>query len=179
MTRYRIVQGHAVYFVTFSIVEWLPIFVAEEPCCIVADSLNYCHEHKHLRVNAFVVMPTHLHAIVYDEDFDANRLKQTLGDMRKYTGQQLTKHCLSHMPPCFGSVLRRTAAKDRQHRLWQGGTHPEAVFSKSFWRQKIDYIHNNPIRKGLVREAHHWRFSSAAYWLEGGESDVNLTPVNW
>lgn len=95
MTRYQIVQEHALYFVTFSVVEWLPVFVAEEPCRIVTDSLNFCHKHKHLRVNAYVIMPTHLHAILFDEDFDANRLQQTLTDLRKYTGRQLTDHCVS------------------------------------------------------------------------------------
>jgi putative transposase len=162
-----------------SVVEWLPVFVAEEPCHIVTDSFNFCHERKHLRINAYVIMPTHLHAILFDEDFDTDRLQRTLADLRKYTGQQLTKYCISHTPPCFAYTLRRAAGKDRQHRFWQGGIHPEAVYTQSFWRQKFDYTHDNPRRKGLVREAHHWRFSSAAYWLEEDESDVILTPVDW
>lgn len=179
MTRYRIVQEHALYFVTFSVVEWLPVFVAEEPCRIVTDSLNFCHKHKHLRVNAYVIMPTHAHAVLFDEDFDADRLQQTLTDMRKYTGHQLTDYCVSQMPTCFAKTLRDAAGKDREHRFWQAGTHPEAIYTEAFWQQKLDYTHDNPCRKGLVREAHHWRFSSAAYWLVGGESEVILTPVVW
>jgi putative transposase len=179
MTRYRIVQEHALYFVTFSVVERLPVFVAEEPCRIVTASLNFCHEHKHLRINAYVIMPTHLHAILFDEDFDADRLQQTLTNLRKYTGRQLTDHCASQMPTCFASTLWVAAGKDRQHRFWEADIHPEAIYTRAFWRQKLDYSHDNPRRKGLVKEAHHWRFSSAAHWLEGGESDVILTPVEW
>ena len=179
MTRYRIVQEHALYFVTFSAVEWLPIFVAEKPCRIITDSLNFCHKNKHLRVNAYVIMPTHLHAILFDEDCDTDRLQQTLTDMRKYTGHQLTDYCASHMPACFVRTMQEAAGKDRQHRFWQAGTHPEAIYTQAFWQQKSDYTHDNPCRKGLVREAHHWRFSSAAYWLVGGESEVILTPVVW
>ena len=178
MAHYQIVHEHALYFVTFSIVEWLPVFVAEEPCRIVTDSLNFCHQRKHLRVNAYVIMPTHLHAILFDGDFDTGRLRRTLTDLRKFTGRQLTDYCASHTP-AFIRTLQAAAGKDRQHRFWQGGIHPEAIFSEAFWRQKVDYIHDNPRRKGLVVEAHHWRFSSAAYWLEGGESDVMLTPVEW
>jgi putative transposase len=179
MTRYRIVQEHALYFVTFSVAEWLPIFIDEESCRIVTDSFNFCHEHKCLRTNAYVIMPTHLHAIVFDADFEGERLNRTLADLRKYTGQQLTGFCLAHMPSCFGTTLRRAAGEDRKHRLWQGGTHPEAIYTQHFWREKVDYIHANPIQKGLVTEAHHWRYSSAAYWLEGGESDVVLSAVDW
>ncbi len=61
MERYRIQPDAAVYFVTYSIVEWLPIFVTEATFKIVTDSLTYCHRHKHLRINALVIMPTHMH----------------------------------------------------------------------------------------------------------------------
>jgi len=179
LSRYQIHPDHALYFVTFPIVEWLPIFVTEEPCRIVVDSLNFCYENKHLAINAYVIMPTHLHAILFDKDFDSNRLRRTLADLRKYTGQQLTNYCLSRTPACFAATLRKAAGKDRQHRLWQGGIHPEAIYTQRFWRQKLDYLHDNPRRSGLVREASHWRFSSAAYWLEGEESDVILTLVEW
>ncbi|HEX4129685.1 MAG TPA: hypothetical protein VHZ24_06555 [Pirellulales bacterium] len=57
MERYRIHAEAAVYFVTYSIVEWLPVFIAEASCKIVTDSLAFCHREKHLRINAYVVMP--------------------------------------------------------------------------------------------------------------------------
>ena len=179
MTRYRIIQDHALYFVTFSVVDWLPIFVDEDSCSIVANSLNHCHENKWLRTNAYVIMPTHLHAIVFDEDFDAERLNRTLADLRKFTGRRLTEYVHRHLPRSFGESLRSEAGKDRKHRLWQSGTHPEAIYTQPFWREKLDYIHANPLRKGLVHEAHHWRFSSAAFWLNEGESDVILSAVDW
>src|SRR5262249_52052287 len=45
------------------VIEWLPVFVAEAPCKIVCDGLNFCHKNKGLRVNAFVIMPRHLGGI--------------------------------------------------------------------------------------------------------------------
>ena len=179
MTRYRIVEEHALYFITFSVVEWLPIFIDEDSCRIITNSFNYCHDHKHVRTNAHVIMPTHLHAIVFDEGFDSQRLNRTLADLRKFTGRQLTDHVKQHLPRCCSDTLRGAAGKDRKHRLWQSGTHPEAIYTRPFWREKLDYIHANPLRKGLVNEAHHWRFSSAAYWLNGGESDAILSDVDW
>jgi REP element-mobilizing transposase RayT len=179
MTRYRIVQDHALYFVTFSVVEWLPVFVSEESCRIITDSFNFCGEQKHLRINAYVIMPTHLHAILFDEDFDPDRLQRTLTDLRKFTGRQLVEYSKAHMPACFVRTLRAAPAQDRQYRFWQAGIHPEAIYTQSFWQQKLNYLHDNPRRKGLVREAHHWRYSSAAYWSEGVESDIALTAIEW
>ena len=75
----QIQDGVAVYYLTFTVIEWLPVSIAEEPCLIVTESLNYCHDHKALRINAFVrdgassPMPTHVHLILFDQDFDNDR----------------------------------------------------------------------------------------------------------
>ena len=46
MERYRIVPGVELYYVTFTIVEWLPVFIDEAACKIVTDSLNFCIKQK-------------------------------------------------------------------------------------------------------------------------------------
>jgi hypothetical protein len=53
MERYRIRPESAVYYLTYSVVEWLPVFVSEAVCKIITDSLTFCHRQKHLRINAF------------------------------------------------------------------------------------------------------------------------------
>jgi REP element-mobilizing transposase RayT len=179
MPHYQIVPEHALYFVTFSVVEWLPVFVAEEPCQVVSESFNFCHRKKHLRINAYVIMPTHVHAILFDEDFDSSRLRQTVTALRKFTGRRLIDYCGSRAPACFSATVRDNAGRDREHRFWQDDMHPEAIYTQAFWQQKFDYLHDNPCRKGLVSEPSHWRFSSAAYWVDGAESEVLLTGVEW
>ena len=181
MESLRIHEDIPVYYLTFSIIDWLPVFTGEEPCLIMAESLNFCHREKGLRVNAFVFMPTHLHVIATDAEFDTKRLQQTITDLRKYTGKRLADYCDQHMPAAFGRSLRDTPRVDRTRQFWQQGRHPEAILSRSFWQTKVDYLHDNPTRKGLVRDATHWRFSSAAQWVldPPGKSDVVLTTLEW
>ncbi|MBX9679476.1 MAG: hypothetical protein K2X38_11990 [Gemmataceae bacterium] len=181
MERYRIHPEAGLYYLTYSVVEWLPIFISEASCKIIADSLAFCHRKKHLRINAYVVMPTHLHLMVFDADFDSNRLTETLKDFRKFTGRQLADYCQSHFPPCFSDVLRDQATADRERRLWQPSRHPMAILEEPFWQQKLDYLHDNPHRKGLVLRPEYWRFSSAAWYLSDGQadSDVPLSPIAW
>jgi hypothetical protein len=71
---------------TYSVVEWLPLFITDATIRIVANSLAFCHREKFLRVNAYVIMPTHMHLIAFDADFDNERLIATLADFRKFTG---------------------------------------------------------------------------------------------
>jgi len=181
MERYRITSEAAVYFLTYSVVEWLPLFVTEATCQIITESLSFCHHRKQLRINAFVIMPTHLHLIVLDAAFDVERLGRTLADFRKFTGRQLSDHCKNHFPPCFQGTLREQATADRERRFWQPSRHPEAIQNEAFWQQKLDYLHANPCRKGLVRVPAHWRYSSAAWYAGDGTGavDVPLTPIAW
>lgn len=115
----RIQEGAAIYYLTFTVIEWLPVFIAEAPCLIVTDSLNYCHQYKSLRVNAFVIMPTHAHLILFDADFDVSRLRRTLRDMRQFTGRKLADYCDQRMPDLFGDVMRRPGRTDRARQFWQ------------------------------------------------------------
>jgi REP element-mobilizing transposase RayT len=181
MERYQLHQDAAVYFLTYSVVEWLPIFVTDATFRIVADSLKFCHQHKHLRINALVIMPTHLHAILFDAEYDVERLGHTLADFRKFTGRQLSEYCERHFPACFSETLRRNSTADRTRRLWQPSRHPEAIQNEPFWQQKLDYLHDNPRRKGLVRNPADWRWSSAAWYQSEGKmpAEVPVTPILW
>ena len=76
MERYRFHSDGALFYVTFTVVDWLPIFVSEAACKIVTESPNFCHRQKGLRINAYVIMPTHLHTIFFHADFQAKALEQ-------------------------------------------------------------------------------------------------------
>lgn len=179
MERYRFHADGALFYITFSVVDWLPIFVSEAACKIITESWNFCHQHKGLRINAYVIMPTHLHAIVFHESFRAAPLEAALHEFRKFTGRQLADFCESHCPPSFNRVLRESAGGDRERRLWQPTRHPVQIETQPFWQAKFDYLHLNPCRKGFVTQAKHWRFSSARYWQGEPANDVILTAVHW
>ena len=184
MERYRLHADGALYYVTFTVVEWLPVFVSEGACGIVAESFNFCHRSKGLRINAYVIMPTHLHAVVFHESFQSQPLEATLTDFRKYTGRRLADFTRDHLPSCFTTAFRENSGDDRERRFWQPTRHPVQLETEPFWETKLDYLHANPVRKGLVTRSQCWRFSSASHWsplptLAAIENDVILTSVYW
>ena len=93
---------------TSTVVDWLPVFIDETACKIITESLNFCIINKHLRVNTYVIMLTHLHAILFDSEFDPERLKRTLDDMRKFTGRNcwIMQHniCQRRSPNVFRNM---------------------------------------------------------------------------
>src|SRR5262245_8195979 len=126
MERYRFHSDGALFYVTFSVVDWLPIFVSEAACKIVTESLNFCHRQKGLRINAYVIMPTHLHAILFHTDFQAKALEQVVTDFRQFTGRRLADFCAAHMPGCFARVLAERAGGDRERPSLAADTTPGA-----------------------------------------------------
>jgi len=179
MERYRIQPDAAIYFCTFSVVDWLPVFVSERPCQIITESLRFCHEQKQLGVDAFVIMPTHLHLIVFDRAWDTTRLQQTLTEFRKFTGRQLAEFCSATLPASFSATLAGAAGEDRGRRFWQPTRHPEAITTEIFHEQKRQYLHDNPRRKGFVLQPAHWRWSSARWYERQEDCGVPITPVSW
>jgi hypothetical protein len=66
--------------------------------------------------------------------------------------------------------------------VWQATRHPVQIETEPFWQAKLDYLHADPCRKGLVSQPEHWRFSSASYWQGGGgacANDVALSAIFW
>ncbi len=84
-------------------------------------------------------------------------------------------------PARFPGVRVERAGGDRARRLWRPTRHPVPIKTEGFRQAKLDYLHHNPVRKGLVRQAEPWRFSSASYWTSGGTiaNDVLLSAVQW
>jgi len=89
MERYRFHADGTFFYVTFTVVDWLPVFVSEQACKLITDNLNFCHSNKGLRTNAYVIMPTHVHAICFHESMQAKALEAVWFDFRKFTGRRL------------------------------------------------------------------------------------------
>jgi len=63
---------------------------------------------------------------------------------------------------------------DVQPFVWQEGAHPELIQNEAMMLQKIEYIHNNPVKRGYVDQAQHWRYSSARNY----EGEVGLLDID-
>jgi hypothetical protein len=64
--------------------------------------------------------------------------------------------------------------KNKKNRIWQDEFHAKAIHTPEFLLQKMEYMHNNPVRKGLVLRPENWRHSSARTYLNGEENDVKI-----
>ena len=177
-TSYRVhPHSDCLYFITITVFDWIPLFLSAGYCDIIIDSLAYCQKFKGLRIHAYVIMPNHLHLIVSTDN--AHSLPDVIRDFKRFTSRRITRTLVRE-----GALKRRrllgyaaTFGKGNTcYKVWQDGYHPIAIYSMEVFRQKLRYIHDNPVRKGLVRNAEHWRYSSAGDYLgeERGELEIDV-----
>ena len=118
-------------------------------------------------------MENHLHLIASSE-----QLSKEIGDFKSFTARKIIDLLVETNAQHF---LRQLAfhklphKMDRPYQFWQEGSHPQLIQDENMMRQKIVYIHENPVRRGYVEEPTHWRYSSARdYAGQAGLLEVNL-----
>ena len=87
----------------------------------------------------------------------------------KYLKENNVKQILDQL-----KFYKKQHKSDRELQFWQEGTHPELIQSNEMLKQKINYIHQNPVKRGYVDLAEHWRYSSARDYLgKNGLIEIN------
>lgn len=160
MSAWKIHSDVEIYFVTSSIVNWIPVFVDKPFFSIITNSLKYCIDNKDLHIHGYVIMPDHIHLLVNGK----GNLSDIMRDFKTYTSVQISTLLkdkgYQHLLNTFQQAAMDSKKSDR-FKIWQEEFHPIAIYSEKFYNQKLNYIHQNPVKKGYVTEPKHWYYSSA------------------
>ena len=161
-SRYKITDPKLPHFVTCTILHWMPVFTRPATVDILLDSLRFLIADG-LQLYAYVILENHLHLVVQSEhlDVDMARFKSfTAKQLIQYLDQQKVSQILEQL-----AFYKKAYKGDRAYQFWQEGIHPEWIQNDEMMKQKVDYIHQNPVKRGYVDVAEHWRYSSARNYL--------------
>ena len=160
MSSWKVHEDTDIYFITSTIVEWTPVFYDRDLFAVIIESLKFCVENKGLRVHGYVIMFNHIHLLVSSK----RSLSDTMRDFKAFTSSQIIKTLRASNRKVFLKIFRQAAiddSKSEKYRVWQKGYHPIGINTEKFYLQKLEYIHENPVRKGYVIRPEHWVYSSA------------------
>jgi putative transposase len=172
-SRYLITEPDKPHFMTCTVMEWLPVFTRPETVQIVLDSWRFQRKHAGLRLYGYVILENHLHFIA-----QAQNLNKCVSSFKSFTAGQIIDYLQTQKAERLLQRLRfskRAHKVDREYQFWQEGVHAEMIFNEAMMREKLDYIHANPVKRGYVSLPEHWRYSSAANYMGlGGLIDIDL-----
>lgn len=88
--KYAIRSQEHFYFVTFTVVYWLDVFIRQEYRNILLDSIKYCQKEKGLLVGAYCIMTSHVHLTIATKG--ENKLEEIIRDLKSYTSHHIRKY---------------------------------------------------------------------------------------
>jgi REP element-mobilizing transposase RayT len=163
-TRYRIYETEYRYFLTCTIVGWLAVFTRPEAAQIVFKSWDFLKREKVFRLYGYVILENHLHLIASAPD-----LSNAIRSFKMYTARQIIDLLESHGAKVLLRQLRALKLRHKTesaYQVWEEGSKPKQIGGDTMMLQKLEYMHQNPVKRGYVDEPVHWRYSSARNYAE-------------
>ena len=171
-SRYKVYEPTHPHFITCTVLHWIPLFTRPESVNILFESFRHLQQHDNFKLFAYVILENHLHLVAASDD-----ISQSIKKFKSYTAKALLE--LLHGSKAK-TILDQLAFYKKAHKtktsyqVWQEGSAFKLIQSEAMMIERINYIHNNPLKRGYVDEAAHWRYSSARnYENKEGLIDVS------
>ncbi len=135
-------EQYKINFFTATIYQWKQLLKPDKYKSILVESLRFLVEKGQVKVYAFVIMPNHIHLL-----WKINApyfLKDVQRNFMKFTGQMIKFDLKKHHPKVLEHF--RVNLKDREYQFWQRNSLSKFFDSREVIEQKLDYIHNNPVK---------------------------------
>jgi len=176
----RISKDNPFYYLTSVTNNRLPVFRTDKLKEIMRNALDEARKSAEILIFAYVLMPDHYHLITDGKRKPSEVLRYTNGITARRVIDYLKKAKFSNS---LEKLRQETKKREYKYSLWEH--HPNAFLltSEAIFMQKVNYIHQNPVRAGLVEKAEDYTFSSARIWhrkpLHVEPLEVNIDKIKW
>ena len=160
---------HLQYF-TANILNWKHLLKPGKYKDVIMESLHFLVKDKRIELNAFAIMNNHIHDMQIQQGHSRENVQR---DFLKYISQTIIRDLELKHP----KVLKvfATNAKVRKYQIWQRNPLSVDLFSKEVYIQKMEYIHNNPVKAGLCRYPELYKYLSVEFYETGEDKFGILT----
>jgi putative transposase len=161
--RKRYNEPHQPRELTFSCYQRIPFFSCERTCEWLIQSLEKARKKFGFQLWAYVIMPDHLHLLVNPLDA-ADDMSEFLQAIKEPVARKAINYLKANSPEWLARITVHEGQRVR-HRFWQpGGGYDRNITSSETLRAMIEYIHANPLRRGLVTSIEDYEYSSARWY---------------
>ncbi len=179
--KYKFADNDKMYFVSFSVINWIDLFVRNEYKEVLLNSIKFCQKEKELELYAWCIMTSHVHLIIGTKE---NPLQNIMRDLKRHTSEKLHQLIITNNRESRREwmlwMMERAAKKNNiksGFQLWQTESHPIELSNNKIAHQKLDYLHNNPVEAGFVSKPEDWLYSSALDYY-GGKGILEIEKID-
>ena len=176
--RIQLRDKNNIYFITITVMGWIDVFTNNTYFDLLKNSLQHCIANKGLILYEYVFMTNHIHLIAGASE-NSQGLDAIIRDFKSFTTHEIKKLLENDNRRYILKLLKNSnkVKKKNEFQLWQRENYPEEIYSDGFLDSKIQYIWNNPVKKGYVKNPEDWLYSSARQKLL--ELPPNHTELCW
>lgn len=178
--KFQISRDWQALYITVVAKDRLPVFRSEALKAVTCKALAEARNSGGFLIFAYVIMSNHLHILTDEPKTSADVLRRLKG----ITGRRVIDYLKENNYQSSLAKLRHEEWKrGHSHSLWQQEKNVFNIFSEAVFMQKVNYIHLNPVRAGLVERAVDYRWSSARIWHGSATEDeplkVDIDRIRW
>ncbi len=180
--KYKHSDIYSMYFCTFTCYNWIPLFEITNSFDIVYNWFNILRQNK-IEIVAFVIMPNHLHCILYFPEPDFN-LNIIISNGKRFMAYEIINRLENEkqaelLSQLSNAVSANERKKGQLHRVFENSFDAKAIFSEKFLLQKLNYIHRNPVngKWQLAKDFVSYEHSSASFYEES--KSLHFTPKHF
>ena len=157
--RYRL-EG-SIYYITSVIYNRTKVFITPSFVIPIIDSLNYYRFQYSVEIIGYVIMHDHIHLLLYPEAEQA--ITDFMRDFKRFTSGRITRQAKVEGKRDWVSMFEQagTETERAEFKVWQDSFWEQDIYTEDFLKQKLNYIHLNPVRAGIVNNATDYPYSSA------------------
>ena len=170
------VEGHA-HMLTFSCVRHWALLGEDSIMQLLSACIDRALQRHACMLIAFVYMPDHVHLIVWPRRA-IYEIDEVLYAIKKPFSDRMKDHLSRTKDPLLHKLTVRERVGKTTFRFWEKGPgHDRNIIERETLSASVDYIHNNPVRRGLVKTVDNWRWSSRRHYYEPGMPADPALPI--
>jgi len=157
---------------TFSCYQRRPLLDDDKSRILLCESIDRAISGHDFRLVAFVLMPEHVHLLVCPME-PKPEIDKLLFAIKRPFSYRIKKHLEKTGDPRLAELTVRERPGKVTFRFWEeGGGYDRNISQGRTIQASIDYIHQNPVRRGLTNRARDWKWSSCR-WYESDKQIVD------
>lgn len=141
------------------------------------EAMDRVRDRHHLALLAYVIMPEHVHLLLFplDKQYCMARIMRSL---KQPVSRSALYWLRQNQPKYLDKLTGEQAGDNRRHHFWQpGGGYDRNVTETATLYRMIDYIHDNPVRRGLANRPTQWPWSSAGWYARAEQALIQMDPL--
>ena len=163
------------FFITTTVVKHIPVFNNYNFCYILISNIKHYRKKYKFVVLGYLIMPSHFHGIVIVNP-KYGTISDIMRDIKKFTAWKIFYYLTDRNNRKLLEIFEESAKglRNQSKKLWMPRFDDEAIRDQQMFWTKLNYIHNNPVKAGLVSRAEEYRYSSARNYISGDHSILEV-----